>query len=130
MAATRNTNARNYALIALGVLALACVGRTVIESVRLSHDQDVPPGPAWFELAAFIGAALIPLVHALRRGRRKNVWLLALWTPCILYVVGIGINLLVRSDVDGRFVFAVIRLAGWLAIAVLFLREPDPSKEA
>jgi len=115
-------NTRKYALIALCALALVFVGKTVVGIVGLLRYQDVPFVPVGFELTMFIGAALIPLTVALRHEEERKKWHYLIWAPCILYVIGVGINSLVRSPFDARYVFGIARFAGWLAIAALFIR--------
>jgi hypothetical protein len=115
----------------VGVMGLAYHQGVSWDLNLLKPRAEVSGFGAVIELSMFLGAALIPLGVVLRRGEERKAWPYFIWAPCILYVVGLSINFFVRSPfVLPSYSYGIIRLAGWLAIAALFIHEPVKRKPA
>jgi len=70
----------------------------------------------------FIGAALIPLTVASVTKKKERNGIISSGHRASFTSSEWGINSLVRSPFDARYVFGIARFAGWLAIAALFIR--------
>ncbi|OHE80400.1 MAG: hypothetical protein A3G75_02025 [Verrucomicrobia bacterium RIFCSPLOWO2_12_FULL_64_8] len=125
------TSTPKLILTALCVLALADLGRMFWGLIGLARHQDVPVIAAGFDFSMFLGAALIPLVVSWRPEERRRRWHYFLWMPCILYVVFLAINFLIRSPFAvTSSLWGVGRLLAWLAIAALFIHTSRKTKTA
>ncbi|RRJ96187.1 hypothetical protein Ga0100231_019895 [Opitutaceae bacterium TAV4] len=121
---------KRYILIVLCCAALVYIGKIGFGIADLAHYQEVPVAAASFELTMLIGAVIFPLISALRPNKEKKTWHYILWIPCVLYVVAITINYLIKTPVSlASCTIGLLRLAVWLAIATLFIREV-PKKTA
>jgi len=119
---------KKYALITLCCLALAYIGKGIVGIFQVAQHAEVPTWAIALDLTMLLGATLLPLILTVQKTEKKT-WHYILWAPCILYVIGISINFLIRAPfrIEANFI-GIIRLVIWLAIAFLFIREL-PKKE-
>jgi hypothetical protein len=120
---------KKHILTALCFLALAYIGKIVYGVIDMARYQEVPVAASAFEIAVLLIAVFFPLVASLRPNKEKKTWHYIVWTPCILYVVAITINYLIRVPASPEaYSSGLLRLVVWIAIAFLFIRHL-PQKE-
>jgi len=105
----------------LGVLCLgACVWSTsmIISVVALARYQGPSALFALIEVAAFVGAGLVPLLFIRKSEKKDGKLMIVLWVICVAYASLLAINAL-RLEL---FTKGAVRLALWIAITALFIR--------
>ena len=106
-----------YILTALCAIGCLWAIKMVVGVVGLALHQDVSALAAFFEIGAFVGAALIPLAFLWLSRARMRSWLLGPWVLSVAYVCLLSLNgLRLGLPISG------VTLAFWVAIVILFAR--------
>jgi hypothetical protein len=112
------------------VLSVLCAGvcvwaaRMVVGVIGLARHQGPMALLALLEVAAFLGAGLIPLLMVWLSPKKKRKWPDAIWAVCALYVVVLALNYSRYDPLAGT-----VRLALWISIIILFIRaSKNPSR--
>jgi hypothetical protein len=106
------------------ILTVLCLGvciwsATMIVGVfGLARTQG--PSALWalLEVAAFVGAGLLPLLLIWKSDAGHEKVIVGIWTVCVGYVNLLALNALRL----GLFAKASVRLALWIVIAILLVR--------
>jgi len=113
-----------YILTALCAVVFIWVIKMVVGIIGLARYQGPSQLLALIEVAAFMGAGVIPLLAAWLSSPQKK-WLYVLWAPCILYVCFLAIRYTIHNPIPGA-----IRLLLWIAIIALVARSTHSEKSA
>lgn len=115
-----STNMKTQKLILIALCLGACLwsAKIIVGVVGLARVQGSPGLVGWLEVGAFCGAGLLPLLLIRNSGAKHKPVLVGIWVPCIAYVTLLALNFMRLGLVTA----GAIRLALWIAIAVLLVR--------